>query len=158
MRNKSKKIVNAEATEKQRMPIDEYRKMLKGFKLVSVSLASCDAKADTSIAEEAFSQAEPLPVDIDDRTATQRNDSKVIISHNYKVSTKYKRKKIFELNATFSVEFEATEGFSEEFYEIFKESSLRLMTWPYLREFVASMTGRMQLPPLHLGLWHVPSA
>jgi preprotein translocase subunit SecB len=59
----------------------------------------------------------------------------------------------FKLNALFEVEEEpADEPFSESELSAFGETTGRFALYPYARELIADVTGRMGLPPLHLGV------
>jgi len=59
----------------------------------------------------------------------------------------------FRLNALFEVEREPKdEPFSEAELSAFGETTGQFALYPYARELVADMTGRMGLPPLHLGV------
>jgi preprotein translocase subunit SecB len=146
------------ANEKTSLTADEIRRMLKGLKLVNVALVNCDAKADRALAMSTFSKTTTVPVKITETSTFEETERSIIIRHNYRVSVKSKSKNLFNLKADFDVIMEASEGFSEEFFEAFQSTTLRLITWPYLRELVASLTARMDLPKLQLGLWHVPFA
>jgi hypothetical protein len=144
------------ATESPTISAEEYRRMLGGLSLVNVALANCEAKADPGAA--ALVKAGPVPVRISETASFEQREGEVAIRHNYRVTAVNKRRRIFTLKADFAVTMEVREGFSEQFFDAFKNVTLRLITWPYLRELVGSMTQRMDLPKLQLGLWRVPFA
>lgn len=64
-------------------------------------------------------------------------------------------KAIGSIRVTFGVAYEARRSASDEMLLAFSESSLRLSTWPYLRELVSSFTSRMNWPPLALPVFKV---
>jgi len=47
------------------------------------------------------------------------------------------------------------EKFTDEFFDVYKEVSLKLNTWPYFREFVNNITSRMNIPPLTIPFFKV---
>lgn len=55
-----------------------------------------------------------------------------------------------ELTVTFGVFFSSKEPMTNRVFEIFEGVNLPLNTWPFLREFVQSMTARMNWPSLTL--------
>ena len=58
----------------------------------------------------------------------------------------------FKLNALFVVEDEPDEPFTESELTAFGQTTGQFALYPYAREFVADLTGRMGLPPLHMGV------
>jgi hypothetical protein len=76
----------------------------------------------------------------------------IVIEHSYILSSKHSGGKIkmLEIEATFKLELISKQPFTDEFFEIYKDSSLMLNTWPFFREFVNSITSRMDIPPLTL--------
>lgn len=59
----------------------------------------------------------------------------------------------FTLAALFTIatQPEGIEPFEEEEYEAFGGTTGQFALYPYAREFISDMTGRMGLPPLHIG-------
>ncbi|MCC6476815.1 hypothetical protein IT157_07125 [bacterium] len=55
-----------------------------------------------------------------------------------------------EIAATYRTDFLSAVPFTNDFFDIFKESSLRVIVWPYFRELVQNMMSRMDLPPFVL--------
>jgi hypothetical protein len=63
----------------------------------------------------------------------------------------------FQLAALYALDStEQHAGFPEQELDAFGKTTGLLALHPYAREFVATMTGRMGLPPLHLGTLHIP--
>jgi len=58
----------------------------------------------------------------------------------------------FKLNALFAVEHEPLEPFTESELTAFGQTTGQFALYPYAREFIADLTGRMGLPPLHIGV------
>lgn len=58
----------------------------------------------------------------------------------------------FNLNALFEVEVEPDEPFTESELSAFGQTTGQFALYPYARELVANLTGRMGLPALHMGV------
>jgi len=58
---------------------------------------------------------------------------------------------VLRLSATFDLHFHG-ESITKEFVQQFCGSEIRLIVWPYFREFVTNMTARMHIPPVILPL------
>ncbi|HED37058.1 MAG TPA: hypothetical protein ENI76_02255 [Ignavibacteria bacterium] len=63
------------------------------------------------------------------------------------------KSRYIQIEVTFVVTLKSKFEFTEDFFEIYKEISLHLNTWPYLREFVNQATARMNVPSLTLPLY-----
>jgi len=63
---------------------------------------------------------------------------------------------ILKIKAKYRLIFSTTTPVPAGFFEVFQELNLRLTTFPYFRELVSAMTGRMQLPVLTLPLNIIP--
>lgn len=61
------------------------------------------------------------------------------------------KKVIIRFAATFELHFHFSLP-NEEFIKRFCESEIRLVVWPYFREYVSDVTARMYIPPLILPL------
>lgn len=56
---------------------------------------------------------------------------------------------VVKINATFDLHFHAN-SINKEFVDKFCESDIRLIVWPYFREYVTSTIARMHVPPIFL--------
>lgn len=152
------KTVN-EDNPKSSLSIEDYSRMLTGMNLVSVYLEKCEGKVDhhaTGSAFEASRASGGVPIDVKESASYTADGEIVSIRHSYALDAKFKRKPLLRLKAEYVLTFQATTGFDDEFFSMFKEASLPLFTWPYFREYVGSMTGRMELPTLYLGVKFAP--
>ncbi|MFQ6614274.1 MAG: hypothetical protein ACE5D1_05465, partial [Fidelibacterota bacterium] len=59
-----------------------------------------------------------------------------------------------DIKAKYSVRFSGPDDIPEDFWRIYKELVLPIQLWPYFREFVQSITARMNIPPLTLPVIH----
>lgn len=145
---------DARTDDTERILGEEYLRVLKGLSLSDVALANCQTAVDWDAAD--FGEATPIPVTISDVAAFECSDGAITVRHTYDIKAKRGRKRLFYLKAEFVLKMAAADGFTEGFFDFFKDTSLPLVTWPYLRELVGSMTERMGLPRLGLGLWKTP--
>lgn len=58
----------------------------------------------------------------------------------------------FDLNALFEVEHTPEEAFTESELTAFGQTTGQFALYPYVRELVADITGRLGLPTLHMGV------
>lgn len=65
-------------------------------------------------------------------------------------STKARSKPSVEIDATFEMHFHGAKPINRAFVERFADSEVRIVIWPYFREFVSSVSGRMHIPPIVL--------
>lgn len=69
-----------------------------------------------------------------------------------KLSAPKSTRGFFDLTATYMLHIHAPSPVDREYVARFAESELRLVIWPYIREYVSSVSGRMHVPPVLLPL------
>ena len=74
------------------------------------------------------------------------------IEHQYSIKVSTDDKDVFELGATYVLNYELKKTLPEEFFEIYKILSLPIHTYPFFRELVSSMSARFGLPNLIMPL------
>jgi len=128
----------------------EYRSQLKQVQLDEIMLEECSAKIRRDRLEKS------LEIQIDQKvTHVCLSNTRVVVNHSYKLTASgHGAKKDFALKVTcsFGLKYSSEAGISEDFMEIFKVRNIPLNTWPYFREFIQSITQRMNIPPLTLPL------
>lgn len=132
-----------------RLSPKEYRARLEKIDIQSIYLVECSLK----LKKEKLSKALEVDVDTVKSSYNQTDENIIEIMSSYKVIAYAGKKTNYAvmIKATFILSILAPDGnFDDDFFEIFKEVNLPLNVWPYLREFVQSMTYRMNLPPLTL--------
>ncbi len=55
-----------------------------------------------------------------------------------------------EIDVTFGLRFRSQDAMTDALFAVFQEVNLPVNSWPYLREFVAAMLGRMNWQPFTL--------
>ena len=126
---------------------EKYRKILAGIDLKNILLS--DLKA--SVKHSALT--ENIKISIDDEASFENVNDELVITHKFKLRAgKSSKKTALKIEATFLLVFETQEEITEEFFNVYKEVSLPLNSWPFFRELVYSLTSRMNISPLTLPL------
>jgi hypothetical protein len=140
--------------EKPKISPEEYKRVIQGLDLKNISMQDSKASLNTEIKVPT-----ELNISIKDEAEFKvRNDGEVLIFHNYVVDARKpeSKSKFIKLETTFLVKMTSKESFTQDFFDIYKNVSLHLNTWPYFREFVNQMTARMNVSPLTLPLFKTP--
>src|SRR2546422_207365 len=74
------------------------------------------------------------------------------ISYCLRVTDKRDEGVPLEVSCTFEAHFHSRRRFRPEEADKFVKDYLRIISWPYLRQFVSDVTSRMAIPPLTLPL------
>lgn len=64
---------------------------------------------------------------------------------------------VFEIKLRLMVIFALKEKPSDDFLKVFQDNTLKVITYPYVRQKVQNLTGDLGLPPLVLPMWRLPS-
>jgi len=133
---------------------EEYKKILKGLDLISISLKESKTFINTDI-----NPPIELSIQIKDEASYKiKDDGLVFIFQKYKIDARKPESKtrFIQIEIVFLVKVHSEDKFTDEFFDIYKNVSLHLNTWPYLREFVNQTTSRMNIPPLTLPFYKTP--
>ncbi|MCX7611715.1 MAG: hypothetical protein N2043_09040 [Ignavibacterium sp.] len=140
--------------KKPKISPEEYKKILQGLDLINISL-----KESKTFLNSDINPPTELNIQIKDEADFKiKEDGIVFISHKYQIDARKPESKtrFVKIEVTFLVKIHSKEFFSDDFFEIYKNISLHLNTWPYLREFVNQMTSRMNIIPLTLPFYKTP--
>jgi preprotein translocase subunit SecB len=121
-----------------------------------ISINSINLVATNAIFDEAKG---PLPDDAD-----------VSVNHRYRVDSesnaivveidfKMESGKCLAIMVTYQIEYRAKslEGLEDKHFKAFAQFNGMYNLWPYIREYVQSLVGKMGLPPIVLPVMTVPS-
>jgi preprotein translocase subunit SecB len=129
---------------------EEYSEILKGIQLVNISLL----KLNSSIDKKNF--GDKLTIDIKVEMSYEKIAGGFFSIAAYKIIAKSKNDEIaLEFDITYRADFTSVKEVTDSFFEVYKNVSLPLNTWPFVRELVNSTTARMNIPPLTLPLFKV---
>ena len=67
-----------------------------------------------------------------------------------KLGSSSKSKPSVEVEATFQMHIHAAKPIDRRFVDRFAESDVGILIWPFFREYVSSVSGRMHIPPIIL--------
>ena len=131
-----------------KIPPNEYRTLLKQLELIEIRLVKSNCVLNNK-------DGKIQPVDIQEKTQiSPLGSDKVQILHTYNLSAKFENSDDFfiKISATYEITFICTFNDNKDFFDIYKQVSLPLNTFPFFREFVFNTTGRMNIRPLTLPL------
>ncbi len=136
-------------TQPARIDPKEYARILEALELKNLYLE----KGSFNVNREQLKGS--LTLNIKDTFFYRSAESGIEIVAEYTLMGKNKEKKsAIRLKATFVLQYETPEEITNEFFDVFKEVSLPFIVWPFVREYVYSITSRMYVPPLTLPQIH----
>ncbi|MFZ0914636.1 MAG: hypothetical protein WBQ76_06215 [Candidatus Korobacteraceae bacterium] len=129
---------------------DSYSRFLSSLKLVTIAMTESRFR----INRDAFlDEPEDVFMTLSSRT---HKIAKTFFELEAKLEVKAARKKTgagsLQLQAVYLLHIHAKPPISKGAIKRFADEELRLLIWPYLREYVASTCGRMHVPPIILPL------
>src|SRR3954470_19931770 len=135
----------------KRTPEPDYAKFLKSLDLKLISLVESDFRIDR--ARYFAEKNTELSVEWDSKLARSKPGF-FECEASLDVSLKSPKSKLpsFALRATFLLHVHAKGHVKPEFLNDFSNSEVRLVVWPYFREYLSSICGRMHVPPLFIPL------
>lgn len=144
-------------------PLDQqtYLGFIAQIELQDIWLKDIDCQGDTGVGLTARTE-----FDLDSGHSYENWDGGITILHRYALQVQASMgdalpfslaEAQFEIEATFELEFTSAIPMTDELMLVFAAMNLPLHSWPYFRELVSSMMGRMgwqsyTLPMLKLGI------
>ena len=133
---------------KERISPKEYSDMMSSISLVRINLV----KSNVWLKEQNISgHTIDLNVKMKLTSSQGKETASFLTSYKLTGSAKDGQAEVFSLSADFDIIYAKLKeiDLSKEFVDEFR-NSIELISWPYFREYVQSMTARMGLPPLTL--------
>jgi len=134
------------ATEKKPpIPLAKYARILKTIELETLYLnkGSFSVKHEKTEGTLAYSIKDTFSFKIIEDGFEAIADYSFTAKNPEKVNA-------IRLKAQFYVIYTTPEEITQDFFDVFKRITLPFVTWPFFREFVFSVTSRMNIPPLAL--------
>ncbi|MBA7510092.1 hypothetical protein ES705_02067 [subsurface metagenome] len=131
----------------------EYKKFIKGLTFDEIKMTSLKATVDKTFEP-------PAGLSIKDEASFESIDEKKIeVKQIYTLKGKKKDadKPGFAIEIHYLLKYTLKIPMKKAYFDIYKNSSLRLLTWPYFRQCVHQMTLNMHLPPLVLDTIQIPT-
>jgi preprotein translocase subunit SecB len=131
---------------------EEYRKLQSNIDLVEISLFNSTSSLILDSVNTLLSAEETPFIKLNDSANVLENEKAAHIINKWSLTAKFKESGTSFLNikAEYSITLAKTEKMSKEFWNIYKNTTLHIIVYPYFREFVQSLTSRMNIPPLTL--------
>jgi preprotein translocase subunit SecB len=129
-----------------------YSEFLNSLELLGVSLTDCKCRVDRSKLS--------LSKDSVSITVESKQELKHIEKDHFQIEAKIfvtgvtsgSKRSLLTISASFLLDLQSKTSANTDFLKRFAHSQSRLLVWPYFREFVSSMCGRMHIPPIVLPL------
>jgi hypothetical protein len=128
---------------------DQYNDILKGLVLKNVRISSAQFKSASLRGKT------ELSVDMSYAAEWQKSKEKLILitAHcQFVAREESSNDEAVRISADYEVLLKTTNEFTNEFFAIYKDLSLPINVWPFFREFVQSILGRIGYPPYTLPL------
>jgi len=129
-----------------------YTDFIKSLNLSVIALTESNVKVD----RDAYLNEENHAISIGWKAKpvvpAGRDYFDVIAELTVKVAKPKSQTAFLELKATYALHVHCMKDFPKEYGARFCNVEVRLMLWPYFREFVTGMCGRMHIPPVFLPL------
>lgn len=125
---------------------ETYGKILDGIELDDIALI----KLNSSINQDNLSAS--MKISIKDVSAFVNDEQGFKVENKYTLLSKKENKIGLKIEAVYLISFKSIATIDDDFFDIYKSMSLPLITWPFFRELVYSITSRTSIPPLTLPL------
>jgi preprotein translocase subunit SecB len=127
---------------------EDYQSILKDVEIQSISLLDLSYKCER---DEITNNQVKLGLKTDAVIEKQENGIAYIV-FNFNLTGTINRKNVLKIAGAYLAEFSIVDEMTEEFLEVFKDYSLRLLMTPYLRDLFYNMSMRSNLPGIILPL------
>jgi preprotein translocase subunit SecB len=136
---------------KASLKVADYTEFLKSLKLSVIALSDATVKGD----RDKYLQAPNHVISMGWKSrpvASGQDHFDVLADLTVSVSKPKSQAHFLELAVTYQLHIHCAKKFPAEYLDRFCDSEVRLMVWPYFREYVTSTCGRMHIPPVFLPL------
>ncbi len=129
---------------------EEYLKILNGIKLKKLGFFEIQSKFY-------YENYKDGDVNTEIKNESKYQESSIPNSYSgldiYEIVGSIDEKPLFKVNLTIVLALESEQIIDLKFWKGFEQNTLRLMTYPYVREIVQELTSKMGLQPCILPLW-----
>ena len=132
-----------------------YETFLRSVKLYSLALDEMSAKIDRDKYWSPLKKDDSLVREIGSvfKALNVKDDHfDVEAKFELAISLKSNKFEILTITCTYSAHFHAAPDLNAEAAKQFAKSEAKIIVWPYFRNFVSDMTGRMHIPPITIPL------
>jgi len=131
----------------------EFGQILRGLEIVRIAVDSFSGKLLNR--ELLYEPQEKPVVTVSEKTryeATGGNDVSMWHAYNLTVSGEESKGKWLSLSVELRLDFECEQPCTDEFFEQYRQMSLRIQTAPFARAWIHDHCLRMEIPPLIMPL------
>ncbi len=135
------------------MPLsaESFNEFVRSLNLVLIRTVRVDHKA-----EEEFRHADVKQLKLDYKASYTNTDNGFVAEAAYTLRLVGPRRKIFgRTTIVFRVYYTTPDAMTDEIFEVFGNRSLKVQTWPYLREIFQNLSWRSNWPPASLPILKV---
>ncbi len=125
----------------------EYQNILRGVDFNSISLTALEYHCDTTraVPESRLSLSKEAAI-------KSQIDGLATISLKFALRGKLEDEEVLVVSGEYILLFSFKEEMTREFFEVFENTTLGNLVWPYLRELFSSLTVRSNIPSFYLPL------
>jgi preprotein translocase subunit SecB len=134
---------------------EQYSEFLHSIKLIALGLENCSANLNRRLYATLAAKKNTDRSILSDYRLGEVEKEFFDVSANFtmRVEDKAKTSRALSIECSFAAHFHCeTSEWTNEFAERFTQSELRLILWPYFREFVNDISSKMAIPPLLIPL------
>lgn len=139
--------MTAQARSQPQIQPREYAQFIDQIELVNVTLLSSGVK---NRGFEETSASNKLAIRSKSRYENRPGLFHAFQDYRAVVSDSSTKRQTARLSVEFAVTYRSKRPMTDDIFSVFKDLNLVANTWPYLREFMHTNIGKMNLPPLVL--------
>lgn len=142
---------NLSTTSNQGLATSRYSKFLRGLELIAIALTQNTFRINRPRYFEDPEQI--MKVSWSGKPLKIKEDHfDVEVDFEITVGPGEKGRRNFELQAKYIAHLHSAVGPEEEFVRRFSESEIRIIVWPFFREYLIDVSSKMHIPPITLPL------
>jgi Preprotein translocase subunit SecB len=151
----SKKKISRSSTESSLESKSNYEGFLRSVKLYSLAMEEVSAKLDRERYWKYLSDSDGLTREIG--ATYKAKDTKddhfdVIAAYELRITQEQNKESLLAIKCKFSAHFHASMDCNSEMAERFANSEAKIIVWPYFRNLVSDLVGRLEIPPITIPL------
>ena len=123
----------------------QYQKTLESLKLKEVCLEEFHLSFDRDNIEH-----DGVRINIEHNTYSRQTPEQFFAYITYYLKGIHEEKTVLQIEAKYCIIHEIDEPIEQVFFDVFRSINLKMITFPYFRELVASITSRMEIKTLTL--------
>lgn len=135
----------AEASEPQEFSPAAYAAFIRQIELTAIWLAEAHVENHAGP-----TQPDRVSVNFTSEAGWEAAPNGFMAHHRYQATLAATDRVLAEIDVTFGLHFRSAEPLTDPLWDVFAEINLPVNTWPFLREFMATTTARMNWVPFTL--------